>query len=373
MAFTELPTELKIQILNYTDPVSTLHFALAGKVYWRLLQSRLEEHAALFKKYAYITPVGEEAGEEAAEEIQENRSSVWDITKEILRDPRKGQYVRVINLVADCPESRHDLSEEDKETFSSAAEEMLRLYAGKGERGFWAAEDENSESLEEAMRQPGAFEQAETVVAILLHYCPELRSFKMTAHGCGALALFLRRLAACYQIPEMAASLPLQNLKTVAVAHDDTEGSCGMEWAVYFLCVPSVRTFAALMMGSEDIHMFGDYDEDEEGEGEANAGNELYLRNTAGAPVSNVQELVLHQCQFDPHSFNTLLPLIKDLKSFCYESGGHTVAYSDVQPKRVIKALAKHCAHSLEEVNMLHGLTDMEVRFPSLPSPRLSN
>jgi hypothetical protein len=92
-------------------------------------------------------------------------------------------------------------------------------------------------------------------------------------------------------------------------------------------------------------------------------GDESHLRNTAAVPVSNVEHLEFVACQFDAQSFNTLLPMTKNLKTFSYDSGGHIVAYSDFDPRKVIKALANHCAHSLEQLELSELTTGTEVSY----------
>ncbi|KAG9198621.1 hypothetical protein G6514_009797 [Epicoccum nigrum] len=359
MPLSSLPIELKLHILSHADSLPTLHFALTCKDHFKIAQKRM----ALFKKYARVTPgdgeqenedKGDGQGEVSVGHKQQERKdpSIWQTTLEILANPWKGTYVRELNIVAACPETNENLSEEQKASLKTAATEILARYAGTSDSDFWVTEEQNTETLEKVFQQSWALEEADMAVVILLHYCPEIHTFRMTAHGCGVLTLFLRRLASCYQDPEMVPSLPLQRLKIVAVAHYDTENSLSIDWAVYFMCVPSVRTFAAFMMGSEHVYGHGAGDEDE-GERERDASSESYLRNTVGA-VSNVEELVLTQSQFDPGSFNTLLPMIRGLKKFSYDSGGHCVANTDVQPRKVIRALASHAAHSLEELELVH-------------------
>lgn len=371
MAFSSLPAELKLQILSHAEPLPTLQLALTCRDLFKLARERL----ALFKSYARITP-GDGEEEDADHENEEESEvpvgyqqhekrknpSLWQTTLEILADPWKGACVRELNIVAACPERIENLSEEHKTIFKTAATEIISRYAGTEDSGFWVTEEQNTETLEQVFEQPWALLEADMMVIILLHYCAEIHTFRMTSHGCGVLAMFLRRLAACYQDPETAPSLPLQRLKTVAIAHYDTESSLSIDWAVYFMCVPSVRTFAGFMMGSEDVNGF-DAGDDDEDEWETNASSEAYLRNTVGA-VSNVEELVLTQSQMDPRSFDTLLPMIRGLKKFSYDSGGHCVAYTDVHPRKVIRALARHAAHSLEELQLVHWEANIDVCLP---------
>ncbi|KAH6618558.1 hypothetical protein C7974DRAFT_32329 [Boeremia exigua] len=333
MDFVSLPVELKLSIIESLEPVPTLQFALTSREHSKLSKNRLKEHE-MFAKYSTITPVC-------------NGYSIWDITKEILQDPRKGRYVRELNLIDDRPEQFEDMTPEDKAILKTAVEKLLPLYPDV--RGFFVSEDAGLAAFEEAMNRYASRGFEGVIVIVLLHHLPQLRAFRYTdKHGDVCMLSFMRRVATGYQNPSLAAQMPLQHLETVGVIQTQmAESGCLLDWAVYFLCVPSLRVFAAYMMGSEPgarFHM-GEGDEDE-------AGNEAHLRNTVGAPVSNVEELLLHGCQFDPQSFNTLLPMIKNLKTFHYTSLGYMNLDVPYEPRKVIKALSNHASHSLEEIQL---------------------
>jgi hypothetical protein len=115
------------------------------------------------------------------------------------------------------------------------------------------------------------------------------------------------------------------------------------------------------MMGSEGVE--AEFFTGEEGSVD-DPGNERHLRNTAAAPVSNVEHLAFTECQFDSQSFNTLLPMTKNLKTFSYRAAGPHVAYTDHNPRKAIKALVNHCAHSLEQLDLSDsGGSAMEVQL----------
>ncbi|KAF3043903.1 hypothetical protein E8E11_008537 [Didymella keratinophila] len=89
--------------------------------------------------------------------------------------------------------------------------------------------------------------------------------------------------------------------------------------------------------------------------------SEACLRLTASDPVSNVKELTFNGCQLDPESFDTLLPLIKTLKRFEYDAGGHIVAEGqDVEPRKVIRGLLAHAGHSPEELSLDEDAIEFE-------------
>lgn len=337
MSLPDLPPELKLNIVEYLDPEAAFHFALTCKRHSSLCNDLLQEHARLFAKYSIVKPTN-------------NGTLVWDFTKEVLRDPRKGWYVRELNLITDRPDTHGSMPEKDENLYRAAAEEILPLYP-YGPTFFAAEPDDNSRELDRDMDECIVNHFEDPILVILIHHLPRLRTFRMTDIIRGdCLLRFMRRVAAGYQNPALAPQMPLQYLKTAAIAHYDTESSCSVDWAIYFLCVPSLRTFAAFMMGSEHV-------EDDDGD----MNSEAYLYNTADVPVSNVEELVFHNCQFDPKTLDLILPMIKNLKRVEYQAGGHAVAYQDYEPRKVIKALATHVGHSLEDLYLAESITGFEV------------
>lgn len=330
MSFHDLPAELKFNIIGHLDPESSLHFALTSKDHSKLCQNLLQEHARLFAQYSILDTTN--AG-----------PILWEFLKEVLHDPRKGWYVRELNLSSNR-EWQVCMPEEVVDLYKAAAEELVPLYPY--EPTFFAAEHEDSppaSDFEDSLINLIEMDEEDPIVILLIHNLPQLRTFRMTFNGRGTSCLytFMRRIATGYQNPDLAPWMPLQHLRTAAVAHNDSEFSCSPDWAVYFLCIPSLRTFATLAMGSEGLPS-----EDDEEIGP----EQEHLRIVATAPVSNVEELFFHGCQFAPKTLNQILPMIKTLKKFTYHAGGHTVAYQDLEPRKVIKALATHAGHSLEEL-----------------------
>ena len=332
-------------MMDFLEPQSLLPFALSSKEHLKLC----DEHLKMFAIYHTIKPAKYGEG-----------FDIWELTKEILKDPRKAWYVRDLDLVADRPAFHDDLSEEDATLFKTAAERILPLYPY--EPGFFAAEHADLSRLEQMLAVSDVWKYEPAVLVILLHHLSQLRTFRMTDKlDHDFLLAFMRRVAEGYQNPALAPQMPLQHLRTAGIAHWDTESSCSMDWAVYFMCVPSLRTFTALMMGSEGVE--AEFFTGEEGSVD-DPGNERHLRNTAAAPVSNVEHLQFTECQFDSQSFNTLLPMTKNLKTFSYRAAGPHVAYTDHNPRKAIKALVNHCAHSLEQLDLSDsGGSAMEVQL----------
>jgi hypothetical protein len=326
MSLPLLPAELKLNIFHHLDPGSALPFALSSRAHFRLCEDKLQQHAKLSAKYSIIRP-------------NDEGHLIWEITKEILQDPRKGWYVRELNLVTNRPDEYQNMPEEDRIFFKAAVERILPLYPYAP--GFFANERSDTRELSDEMDADLRRGFEASILVLLIHHSPQLRTFRMTDNlRSDTFQLFMRWVAAGYQNPSMASQMPLQHLRLAAIAHHDTEGFCSVDWAVYFLCIPSLKTFAALMMGSEGVRIYGE-------DGEAD------LRIAASAPVSNVEELFFQGCQFDPDSFETILPIIKNLKRFSYDAGGHAVAQQNHEPKKVIRALVNHTADSLEELNLV--------------------
>ncbi|KAF2994052.1 hypothetical protein E8E13_001347 [Curvularia kusanoi] len=181
--------------------------------------------------------------------------------------------------------------------------------------GFFVADRDTEHPLEALLSQPDAWQHEQSLLIILFHYLPQLRTFKISADtDIGFFLDFMRRVATGYQIPGRALQMPLQHLQTAAIAYEEDGDLGDVAWVVYFMCVPSLRTFAGFWLGTWGV---GDFYTGEEGT-EDEPGDEDYLRNTEGAPVSNVEELVFAQCRFDSQSLNTILPMTKNLRSISY-------------------------------------------------------
>jgi hypothetical protein len=334
MSLSLLPAELKLNIFDYLDPDSAIAFALSCRAHFKLCEDGLQQHAKLSAKYSIIRPNNE-------------GHLIWEIAKEILHDPRKGWYVRELNLVNNRPGAYPNMPEEDRNLFNAAIERILPLYPYSP--GFFARERSDMRELGNEMYDDLRRGFEASILILLIHHSPQLRIFRMTDNlESDTFQLFMRWVAAAYQNPSIAPQMPLQHLRLAAIAHHDTEGSCSVDWAVYFLCIPSLKTFAAFMMGSQGVRIYG---EDAEAD----------LRITGSAPVSNVEELFLEGCQFDPDSFDTILPMIKNLKRFSYDAGGYVVVHQDYEPKKVIRALVNHAADSLEEINLADDTIDFMV------------
>jgi hypothetical protein len=65
---------------------------------------------------------------------------------------------------------------------------------------------------------------------------------------------------------------------------------------------------------------------------------------------SNIRELFLLNSTFDIEAFEVIIKGIRSLERLTYQSGGATVAESDLDAKGVVKILAKYQCGSLEHL-----------------------
>ena len=322
MNLLALPPNLKLAIVNALDPGSILDFALTCRDHLVLCQDVLQEATKLASEWTVIS-------------IACNGSALHRLLKTVLQAPRKGWHVKELTIAGYLEEDwSNDSSKRNNDLVTAAALNLVTLY-GHEPKFFLTGQPDTSMGFEEALINYTAGGSEDAMIALLLHRLPRLKTFRIhtRAHEYSCLTQVLRAMAEGYQGTTARLQLPLQNLKTVAMSYDDTEGCFDIDWACYLLCIPSLRTFAAWAMGSET----------------GGRGNEDYLRPIS-TPVSNVEELFFDRCQFDPASLHILLPYVKNLKRFTYAAGGATVAYSFYEPRKVVRALCEHAGHSLEEL-----------------------
>lgn len=329
-----LPVELKLKIVEYLDPISTFHFAITCKEYFYLFQSIIEEHARLFAENRCIHVT--------------NWARLRTKLKEILDKPQVGWYVRELILPGhqDDPHiwdrsiaSRANRwPETDRALFYDAAERLDRIYPPQsGDLPPWNLFNEFGyqdfgETIDDAIMR----ETNEAIFTILVHHLPWLKVLRVSDgmiqpfENYNCFGPLMHRIAVEYGDPLRAKSMPFQRLESVAIAHDDSEGGCMSDWALFFNSIPSVRSLVALNMSGQNN---GDIEE------------HVY-------PMSNVKELLLLASQINIASLECILKRIKGLERFTYHGGGPLVAYDEYEPKKVIRTLAKHHGHSLEHLNL---------------------
>jgi hypothetical protein len=351
MSLSMLPSELKLNIAQYLDPDSTLNFALTCKEYATHCKSTLRVHHQKLSERQVI-------------DTTNGGILLWKLLKEVLHDPSVGWYVRELNLPAtrQCSwengETNHEEvpSNEDKELFNHAARQLQNLYPveerydDKGE-GYPFDDDITPSDLIGSIQKriSGSFEDG--IIAILIHYLPFLDTIRLTAIYGDCFELALWHIADKYKSSPHPDRLPLRHLTTAAVVHWDSEMCCHADWACFFAGLPSLRTFVARHMGDTP---------------RIEAAHKDWL-SVNHVPSSNVTELFFHQCQFDVRGLATILAGVKNLRKFTYIGGGSIVSDSAYyEPKRVIRALAKHAGNTLEEIVLHQDDYELDVRVSSL-------
>lgn len=358
MALSTLPIELKLSAIQYLDPESTFHFALTCKDHATICQSILKEHGRLLLEgQVFDTDWG--------------NVLLWRFLLEVFEDPSIGWYVRELNLppnrqtswVEEHQSVQNAPSEEEKTLFDNAARQLQDLYTPTTR--FSSLSYHPLEGLTDPNDMIGTIQARiskgyeDGIIAILLHHLPFLQTIRITDSDTVGLEIFVRRIADEYQKPDRSPHLPFRHLKTVAIAHRDSEMSCAVDWAVSFRDIPSLTTLVAQCMGNSSYFVKPD------------------TFSVGHVPTSNVTELFLYSCQLDAEKgLAVILADIKNLKKFTYTSGGCTVSDSSYyNPKMVIRELVKYAAHSLEELTMDQSDLgeDVSAPFPRPFSPSQVN
>ena len=242
MSLNSLPPELIINIVENLDPFSSFDVARTNTSWWELCKPILK-HKRLMAENRTI---------DAHDSAYPRKNFIlWEKLREILDNPTIGEYVRSISL----PSSRatylqadaaHDFelsaeapqpSKDDLDRYAVVTERMVDLYGP----GF-----SNDLSWDGWILKGSS----EPIITMLVHCMPYLESFRFTALEMHEVFMkFLQRVVMAYTDPAVAPKLPFQHLTTVAVAHWDTEGSCGTEWCLLFCAIPTVRNFLASARG----------------------------------------------------------------------------------------------------------------------------
>jgi hypothetical protein len=351
MTLFVLPSELTLNITEYLDPDSCVNFALTCKDHATLCKFVLRGHGKLLSEWQTIDTSGAQI-------------LLWQTLKEVLDDPRKGWYVRELNL----PPSRQynwspeagllhagpAPSAEELKLFKAAAQPLEELYPSIPS-GHVLARDPHlySSSFRRPNNLIGTIEDRidngmeDGILAILLHHLPNLKTIRLTQvdDTSDCFELVMHRIAGGYKDTKMASKLPLRRLTTAAVSYCNTEGCISPDWACSFLGLPFLRTFAAFEMGGRP----------------SRAMQECYLQPGA-APFSNVTELLFKSCLFDVEGLEIMLAGIKNLKKFTYDGGGVDVSYSFYEPRKVLQTLVTHAGNCLEELVLEQDQPEEDVR-----------
>lgn len=313
-----LPPEIKLDVADYLDPLSSINFGITCKEHWKLCQPIFKKHTKAFAETPIVTAY-----------------NALDLLRDTLQDPSKGWYIREISF-RDRWDDPFTTPMEDAEQLQNAARQLLSLFPH-------LSTNLEDDCLITQIQDGLATGRPESAVAVLLHYLPNLRTLRLTMSGGNVFELLLERIGIEYATAVKRSNLPCQRLCTVSLAHHDTEGCISPDWALPFLRLPSLRTFAANMMG-------GDF-----WRGESASAVPFYPH-----PQSNVEEFFFVGCQFDSAALEYLLSCTPALKRFTYNAGGCCTSEDPYDAKIVLKALAEHTQHSLECLVLGHFMYDEE-------------
>jgi hypothetical protein len=363
---TILPPELKLSIADFLDPVSSLNYALTCKEHWKLCHTLLKTHTKRFAEAPVLASYDTQGlPTPCADGSSRTCCGIWQTLENVLRDPREGWYITEIDLIS-CWVDNKKAPEEVPAEFLDSAMELMDLYPPLEladsttieSVNIYRSEDCSEEVLVTQILDDIKAGSPSGVLAVLVHHLPNLRTLRMTMDREDAVfGTVIDRVATEYSNAAKVPRLPFRRLKTVSLSHYDTENCISADFALPFLRIPSLRIFAASMMG----------------------GN--FRRKTRLSkmrlfePKSNVEEFFFSDCQFDARAVEYLIAQTRSLKRFTYFAGGAIIDEALYDPKVILRALVKYAQNSLEHLILGHGhLDEEEVRSPSLSaSPYTAN
>jgi len=320
----DLPSELKLNIADYLDPQSSINFGVTCKEHWRLCQPFYKRHTKAFLEASIVTAY-----------------NALDLLRATIQDRSQGWYIREISF-QDRWDDPFTTPVDDAEGLQNAATQLRSLY-------LHSSTDTERDCLVTEIEHGLATGHPACAVAVLLHHLPNLRTLRLTLGHGNVFETLLERIGIGFVDAAKRSSIPLQHLRAVALAHYDSEGCIDPGWALPFMQIPSLRTFAASSIG-------GDF-----GRGQFEPGIPLYPH-----PQSNIEEFFFTGCQFDSAALEYLISCTPNLKRFTYDAGGCCTAEDAYDAKTVLKALAEHARDSLEYLVLSHfAYQEEEVFFPT--------
>ena len=242
-----LPPELIIEIAELLLPSSCYSFASTCHTHWILCQSLIQQHAKFSKEYAHVSLMSKEC-------------SAWDLFNSILETPLVGTYLRLLAL---SPNGTRGASWNNHGAYGPFPKPLADIYISVSQCIDWSYKgciplDQTSWSKNELLEEltsfdydPNGIKREEkndgVILPILIHLLPELQVLRLGVDSnTGWLLRAIWGVAEAYKCcpPVVAASLPLQNLTTVALMSISLR-ECTPDWAILFQGIPSVRYFAA--------------------------------------------------------------------------------------------------------------------------------
>lgn len=318
----DLPSELKLNIADYLDPRSSINFGASCKEHWRLCQPLYKRHKKAFAEAPIVTA-----------------HNALDLLRTTIQEPSQGWYIREISF-RDRWDDPFTTPVDDAERLKRAAILLRDLYPH-------SSTDPQEECIVTQIEHGLDTGHPASAVAVLLHHLPNLRTLRLTLERGNVFESLLERIGIEYIDAADQSNFPLQHLRTVSLAHYDSEGCIGPDRALPFIRLPSLRTFAASLMGRDFCPE-----------------PEVPLHPH---PQTNIEELFFTGCQFDSAALEYLISCTPNLKRFTYDAGGCCTAEDAYDAKLVLKALAEHARDSLEYLVLSHfAYQEEEVCSPVL-------
>jgi hypothetical protein len=334
-----LPAELLLSVAEILRPNDAFHFAAINKTLWQLCDSLIDTHRRMYPKYRYIC-------------TDSDNRVFWNLLNDLLDDPNIANYVSEVQIDA----SERAYYDPDVPWYVDVASTVVRPPSEDVSRYISASDDNiflstpafiswddssgnddvtySSDDLHRAIEY-GSLDPILVLIFTKLH---ELETLRFVFGG--------RVPWLMYALTELSVQCPIlhhpfQQLRKVQIAHSDAENNVDCNWALLFIRIPSLEYFSGHMIG----------------------GNAAVSRNAddptdipkhwhaSETPTSNLKTLLFSQCMISAGAIEIILSNCKALEIFEYEAGGSQVS-EDVEydPRGIMGALVKHCAHSLERL-----------------------
>lgn len=197
-----LPPELKLNVVEHLDPFSSFSFSITSKEHWKLCRLVSHKHRRLFAEAPVVGAA----------------TDFGNLLRDVIQDPSRGWYITELSLTASWNRRPPSTPMHSVDLLQDAARASMHLYSHLGTSEEIAFVDRIEAGVAAGL--------ADSIVAVLIHHLPNLKTLKITAtRGNNVLEDLLFRIAAEYAKSAIASRLPFQRLRTVSISHYDTE-SC---------------------------------------------------------------------------------------------------------------------------------------------------
>ncbi|KAF2420695.1 hypothetical protein EJ08DRAFT_653735 [Tothia fuscella] len=321
--FTGLPIELIEHIFAHLwDPLDLVNASSTCKQLRAASERPVKEHLMLASRYSNLNFDDEDPS-----------INVWTTLDEMLKDPRIPYHVCKIDFGLDRPRF-YDASvrgswEISPTTIRPPRDLLDRLLNADGMEAIlrdgtevpplWNTSRNPFLDLEDGIDDP--------INSAILRQLPNLHEISLVDSG--EDVNLGRFLVDTIIGPQQCTNPPfLSKLKDVKLEHWDTEGGMRLNFVLYFMHFPSVRTIRGHMIHAN-------------GESALATSDSILLK-------SNITTLILTYSNVDLSALEDLLNRTKGLKSFSYAHAGANVGDADYDPRGIIACLLKHAGRSLE-------------------------